>query len=201
MLDRTSQPDPSRTDVSRRHLRVLRRAAAISRLLTGFLALLAAQLPLFDSSPRAVLTGPLDSVSSTLLRWDAFHFAHIARDGYVYEHDWAFLPGTPGLMRLFGAFTRVGKDIALGRKTTTPLDWLDLLQGGALAAMACETSGVMYELSLHHLGSPALAYVASLLSLLPSSPATLHMAPYSEPFFAYLSYKGKRFVLPCAKAC
>ncbi|KAJ7668374.1 GPI mannosyltransferase 2 [Mycena polygramma] len=48
----------------------------------------------------------------------------------------------------------------------------------------------MYALSLHHLGSSALARLATVLSLLPSSPVTLFLAPYSEPFFTYLSYKG-----------
>ncbi|KAF8170181.1 GPI mannosyltransferase 2 [Mycena galopus ATCC 62051] len=55
----------------------------------------------------------------------------------------------------------------------------------------------MYSLSLHHLGSPALARLAAILSLLPSSPATLFLAPYTEPFFTYFSYKG---MLYCAQS-
>jgi hypothetical protein len=73
--------------------------------------------------------------------------------------------------------------------------WDDLLQGGLLAALACDTSTTLYHLSLHHLGSPSLALMASLLSLMPSSPVTLRFGAYSEPFFTYLSYKGEYHLL------
>jgi hypothetical protein len=67
----------------------------------------------------------------------------------------------------------------------------DLLLGGVAAAVTCDTTRTFYALSLHHLRSPQLAFLASLLSLLPSSPVTLQYAPYSEPFFTYFSYKGE----------
>lgn len=48
----------------------------------------------------------------------------------------------------------------------------------------------LYDLTLHLFGSPAFALLASLLSLLSSSPPTLRYASYTEPFFTYFSYKG-----------
>lgn len=66
----------------------------------------------------------------------------------------------------------------------------------ALAAIACDTTCTLYQLTLHHLGSPTLAYLTALLSLMPSNPATLYFVPYTEPFFTYLSYKG---MLCCAQ--
>ncbi|PBK91344.1 mannosyltransferase [Armillaria gallica] len=135
-----------------------------ARLLTAFLAFLASYLPLFDAS----------SVKSWL-RWDAFHFSHIAREGYVYEHEWAFFPGLPFVIR------RIEPD---------SIQWHMLM-----TAIACDTSVTLYRLSKHHLRIPSLAFLATLLSLLPSSPATLRLAPYAEPFFTYLAYKG---LLYCA---
>jgi phosphatidylinositol glycan class V len=111
------------------------------------------------------------------LRWDAFYFAHIAKNGYVYEQEWAFFPGTPLIMKYAGSI--------LGNE-----GWAAVLQGGALVALVCDTTFVLYDLTLHHLHSESLAFLVSLLSLLPSSPATLRFAPYTEPFFTYLSYHG-----------
>ncbi|KAJ7072467.1 glycosyltransferase family 76 protein [Mycena amicta] len=118
---------------------------------------------------------PFDAATpSLLLRWDVVHFVHIARSGYVYEHEWAFFPAVPALLSIF-------------RFAPTLLSF----------ALAWDMYKTMYSLSLHHLQSPALAQLAAWLSLLPSSPATLFVAPYSEPFFTYFSYKGMLF---CAQS-
>ena len=61
----------------------------------------------------------------------------------------------------------------------------------ASAAVSVDTVHTLYNLTLHHFGSPAFALLTSLLSLLCSSPATLRHAPCTEPFFTYLSYKGE----------
>ncbi|KAG7090839.1 hypothetical protein E1B28_009921 [Marasmius oreades] len=139
------------------------------------LALVSSCLPLFDASPKIFR---FSKYSQPFLRWDAFHFASIAEDGYLYEYQWAFFPGVPFVMRYGGKALQ----FIVGRS--------DLMLGGALVAMACDTTRTMYHLSLHHLGSPKLAYLATLLSLLPSSPAALRLAVYAEPFFAYFAYKG-----------
>ncbi|KAF8348110.1 glycosyltransferase family 76 protein [Amanita rubescens] len=126
-------------------------------------------LPLFDKSPLLTTT-PLTPLLYPLLRWDSFHFLHIAHSGYLYEHEWAFFPGTPILTRYL-----------------PPTNILFIL---VLAAVACDSSRTLYLLSLHHLQSHTLAYMTLIISLLSSSPVTVRLVPYSEPFFTYLSYKG-----------
>ncbi|KAF7322199.1 GPI mannosyltransferase 2 [Mycena kentingensis (nom. inval.)] len=118
---------------------------------------------------------PFDAATPDfLLRWDAVHFLHVGRVGYVYEHEWAWFPGVPFLL-------------SVHKLAPTLLSSL----------LAWDMTATMYALSLHHLKSPALGRLATLLSLLPSSPATLFIAPYTEPFFTYLSYKGMLF---CAQS-
>ncbi|KAF8629165.1 hypothetical protein AX17_005750 [Amanita inopinata Kibby_2008] len=124
-------------------------------------------LTLFDSSPRLV---PASPGLIPLLRWDSFHFSHIAQSGYVYEHEWAFFPGA---------------SIVIWALHSSSLVLLFLV-----TAVTCDTTRTLYELSLHHFKSPSLAYISALLSLLSSSPVTVRLAPYSEPFYTYLSYKG-----------
>ncbi|KAL0580343.1 ER membrane glycoprotein subunit of the GPI transamidase complex-like protein [Marasmius crinis-equi] len=153
-----------------------------AHILVYLLALVSSFLPLFDASPK---TFQLPKYSEPFLRWDAFHFASIVEDGYIYENQWAFFPGVPFIMRYSQQIIRY----LTGHS--------ELMLGGALAAMVCDTTRTMYHLSLHHLGSEKLAYLATVLSLLPSSPATLHLAVYAEPFFTYFSYKG---MLSCARS-
>ncbi|KIP08294.1 glycosyltransferase family 76 protein, partial [Phlebiopsis gigantea 11061_1 CR5-6] len=160
--------------------------------LTLSLTYVASQLPLFDSSPR-LLASPSDSALAKavypLLRWDTFHFLHIAQDGYVYEYEWAFFPGAPFVMRTCGEVLRrlSGSEQA---------SVAHLLAGGGLASLLCETVTTLYDLTLHYFGSPAIAYLTCLLSLLPSSPVTLRFSAYTEPFFTYFSYRG---MLCCAR--
>lgn len=161
------------------HLRVLRVLSIANRMLIAISLYLLARLPLFDSAPS------ITSNSSPFLRWDAFHFAHIAENGYVHEYEWAFFPGITFVMRM------AGNALHFLKRTEGPVSWDDLLQGGALAALACDSTTTLYRLTLNHFGSPHVAMVASLLSLMPSSPATLRFAAYSEPFFTYLSYRGR----------
>jgi hypothetical protein len=162
----------------RSHRRLILRYALLSRLVFFILLQLAAQLPLFDTSPLLV---PLPRPLHPLLRWDSFHFLHIAKYGYVYEHEWAFLPGAIYLTRYLGSTLDglIDSD-----------SFSNILSAGLLAVLACDTSQTLYSLSLYHLQSPALALSASLLSLLPTSPATLYFVPCTEPFFTYFSYRG-----------
>lgn len=101
-------------------------------------------------------------------RWDVVHFAHIAQSGYTFEYEWAFLPGVPMLLRYL----------------PTPI--FHLLS----VAVDVGSTISLYDLSLEVLKEERIAALATLLSLLPSSPATLRLAPYNEPFFAFLSYRG-----------
>src|SRR5438128_583267 len=120
-----------------RHLSLLTRFSIISRLIVAIIAYTASRLAQFDSSAKLVTDS---NWAQTLLRWDAFHFLHIAQEGHMYEHEWAFFLGVPASMRL-------------GSLIST--DTRYLLATGALAAAACESSRVLYHLSLFHLQSPS----------------------------------------------
>lgn len=173
------------------HLRSLRRWQLTTWVLSILLSYFASFLPLFDSSPEVIslIDGtPNNSLLTRipLLRWDAFHFGHIALHGYVYEYEWAFLPGIPFLMRYSAKFL----DLIVSRGTPSPLTWQSVLQAGLLATCLTGTPSTLYRLTLHHLGMPSLAYLTAMLSLIPSSPATLRLVAYTEPFFTFFSYKG-----------
>ena len=170
-----------------RHLRILLVLSVVVRFATWTLVSLSAYLlPLFDESPTIWTSGTTHSV---LLRWDAIHFAHMAQKGYIYEHEWAFFNGLPLLMR-FSA--RLQALAGFGSN-----DWATLLRGGAFMAVLCDSTQVLYYLSLHHLRSPSLAFLSTALSLLSSSPPALRLASYNEPFFTYFSYWG---MLACARS-
>ncbi|KAL1687520.1 glycosyltransferase family 76 protein [Schizophyllum commune] len=155
----------------------LRTLSYASRALLISFALLASYLlPPFDASAKA--DSFTASWADALVRWDVFHFAQIARGGYQYEHQSAFFPGLPWLLR------------------ATALSEREYLLGGALLVLFCDTTLVMYDISLLFLGNRDAALLSAMLSLLPSSPATLRLVPYAEPFFTYLSYRGMLF---CAR--
>ncbi|KAG1810798.1 glycosyltransferase family 76 protein [Suillus variegatus] len=173
---------------TRRHVQTLLTLSVIVRLAVWILVYISARLlPLFDASPSIWINGT--PPSSILLRWDAFHFAHIAREGYVYEHEWAFFNGLPLLMRILDHL-----QVLAGFGTN---GWGTLLRGGAGMAILCDSTHVLYHLSLHYFRSPSLAFLSAALSLLSSSPAALKLASYNEPFFTYFSYRG---MLACARS-
>lgn len=170
------------------HIRTLLILSVTARLAAWALVSISAYvLPLFDASPSIWISRT--SPSSILLRWDAFHFAHIAREGYVYEHEWAFFNGLPLLMRVSAHLQAL---VGFGSN-----DWTTLLRGGAGMAVLCDSTNVLYHLSLHHLRSPSLAFLSAALSVFSSSPTALRLASYNEPFFTYFSYRG---MLACARS-
>ncbi|GAW01800.1 glycosyltransferase family 76 protein [Lentinula edodes] len=137
-----------------------RRLVFLSFLSRTFIYLVAywssSTLSLFDASPNLV---QISQWSKPFLRWDVFHFAHIAEHGYVYDPN--------------------------------------MLLASSMVAIACDSTIVLYRLTLHQCGSSNFAFLAAVLSLLSSSPATLRLAPCPEPFFTYLSYRG---MLYCARS-
>ncbi|KAI6038483.1 glycosyltransferase family 76 protein, partial [Pisolithus marmoratus] len=162
----------------------------LSRLLICLLIVSStALLTLFDTSPKLVLDESASAWTSSLLRWDVFHFAHIAREDFVYEHEWAFFPGIPLVMRW--------SSFILSQLGLSPPGWPAFLIGGAIVAALLDSTRVLYQLSLYHLRSPSAAFLATVLSFLPSSPSALRFAPYSEPFFTYFSYRG---MLACVRS-
>lgn len=164
-------------ELRKEHRRQLLIFASVSQALILLLLSLCSYLPPFDSSPWALSDNSTASwVTSSLLRWDIFHL-ELAADDRIYEHQWAFFPGAPNFMKFL-------------RQVTTNDDWTTVLQCGVLFAIACDSTLVLYDLGLHHLKSPSLSFLSAILSLLPSSPATLRHALYAEPFFTWASYRG-----------
>lgn len=165
------------------HLRLLDYLTVLSRLLAAALLYLSSYyLTLFDASPRTLyVPSTFPSFTSSLFRWDAFHFTAIAKDGYSYEHHWAFFPGVPLLLHAADRLPALFFDSA-----TPALSWLALLN----TVIAIPTTRAIYHLTLIHFRSPSFALLTALLSLLPASPATLYFAPYAEPIFTFLSYQG-----------
>jgi hypothetical protein len=164
------------------HLRLLDRLTVLSRVLAAALLYLSSYLTLFDASPRTLLApSAVSSFASSLLRWDAFYFTSIAKDGYSYEHHWAFFPGVPLLLRVADRLPTLFLD-----DTTAATSWLALLN----AAIAIPTTRAIYHLTLIHFRSTSFALLTAILSLLPASPVTLYFAPYAEPIFTFLSYQG-----------
>jgi phosphatidylinositol glycan class V len=93
------------------HARLVVSLSLTARILTSLLVYLGAVASIpFDSSHFAL--EPINATSlsptwaSSVLRWDAFHFTHIAQNGYVYEYQYAFMPGTPATMRLAAFIVR-----------------------------------------------------------------------------------------------
>ncbi|KAG9318884.1 hypothetical protein JVU11DRAFT_993 [Chiua virens] len=165
------------------HLRVLTRLSLLIRLLAATLIITSTYLlTLFDSSPQLLLSETIPPWISSLLRWDAFHFVHVAQQGRAYEHAWAFFPALPFIMRVSGHLLSCVPGLAP--------DAAAQLLGGAVLAAIFDPTRVLYRLSLYHLRSPSAAFLATALSLLSSSPAPLRFAPYTEPFFTYCSYQG-----------
>ncbi|KAK7468327.1 ER membrane glycoprotein subunit of the GPI transamidase complex-like protein [Stygiomarasmius scandens] len=167
------------------HLKLLYFWTFFSRVLVFLLVYSTAYyFPQFDTSHKT-LQHLISKWSEPLLRWDNFHFLHIAQEGYVYEHEWAFLSGASLVMRYTGYIAEM-----LSGKSA------DFLLTGAFVVMACDTTRMLYRLALYHLKSKKLAYLVALLSIMSSSPVTLRLTPYQEPFFTYLSYRG---MLYCTK--
>ncbi|KAI0256057.1 GPI mannosyltransferase 2 [Lactifluus subvellereus] len=173
---------------TREHIHLLDALTVLSRVFAvALLYLASAYLPLFDASPHIALPPTaLQSLPSSLLRWDVFHFTGIAKDGYSYEYHWAFFPGVPSLLRLAECLPTV-------HGSPSALAWVAFLN----ASVAIPTTRAIYRLTLTHFRSPSFALLTALLSLLPASPVTLYFAPYAEPIFTFLSYRG---MLACARA-
>ncbi|CAG00037.1 unnamed protein product, partial [Tetraodon nigroviridis] len=130
----------------------------------------------------------LDSLVEWLLgglsRWDAEHFLFIAERGYLYEHNFAFFPLFPILLR------------GLAETLLRPLSgWLGM-RGRLLVAVAVGNSSLfllsvvaLHALSRVVLQDRRLAMLSTLLYCI--TPANVFMtAGYSESLFAALTFGG-----------
>ncbi|NXI40298.1 PIGV mannosyltransferase, partial [Galbula dea] len=140
------------------------------------------------SPPRLAEPGPGDVLLERLLgglsRWDAEHFLFIAERGYLYEHNFAFLPLYPLSLR------------ALAEVALWPLGGLlrlrsRLLLSAALLNSLCSllAAAALYQLGCLVLRCRKVAFLAALLFSL--SPANVFMAAaYSESMFACLAFSA-----------
>lgn len=130
----------------------------------------------------------LDSVVELLFgglsHWDAEHFLFIAERGYLYEHNFAFFPLFPIVLR------------GLAETLLWPLSsWLSM-RGRLLLAVSLGNSALfllsvvaLYALSRAVLQDRCLALLSSLLYCI--TPANVFMtAGYSESLFAALTFGG-----------
>ncbi|KAI5946760.1 GPI mannosyltransferase 2 [Manis javanica] len=176
--------DPSRKEVLR--------FAVCCRVLTLVLqALFNAVIPDHHaeafSPPRLTPSGSVDQLVEGLLgglsHWDAEHFLFIAEHGYLYEHNFAFLPGFP-------------LALLVGTKLLRPLQGLLNLRSCLLISVALLNSlfSVLAAVALHDLGClvlhcPRQAFYGALLFCL--SPANIFLAAgYSEALFALLTFSA-----------
>lgn len=167
--------------------------AATTRCLSLLLqALLNAAIPDHEadafSPPRTDEPLYWDPVVEALLgglsRWDAVHFLFIAERGYLYEHNFAFFPLLPVILR------------GLAETLFWPLgSWLSL-RGRLLLAVAIVNSALflfsvvaLYALGRIVLQDRRLALLSSLLYCL--TPANVFMmAGYAESLYAALTFGG-----------
>ncbi|KZT43667.1 mannosyltransferase [Sistotremastrum suecicum HHB10207 ss-3] len=177
-------------------LRLITLYAICARLFFITLIVSASLLPPFDSSHKTILPAAnprslFDVFVGSLLRWDEFYFADASRNGYQYEHEWAFFPGPSWARRLVRSVWSIG-----GRRTISSLS--EALFTGALTnCFTVWSARILYLLSVECTGSASVARISALLSLLPSSPAVIFHVGYTEPLFNLCSYMG---MLKCVNA-
>lgn len=140
------------------------------------------------SPPSAESPLLLDPVIEVLFgglgRWDAQHFLFIAERGYVFEHNFAFFPLLPVVLRC----------VAAG--LLWPLSGWLTLHGRLLLAVALVNSALfvlsvaaLYGLGCMVLRDHHLSLLSALLYCL--TPANVFlMAGYSESLFAALTFSG-----------
>ncbi|XP_060640481.2 GPI mannosyltransferase 2 [Anolis sagrei] len=138
------------------------------------------------SPPRWLESGFADQVLEWLLgglsRWDAEHFLFIAEHGYIYEHNCAFFP-------LFPLILRVAAETALWPFSGFLCLRSRLLLSAALlnSLFSVVASWVLYELSCLVLRCRRRAFLSAVLFCL--TPANVFMAAaYSESMFALLVF-------------
>ncbi|KAL7946659.1 GPI mannosyltransferase 2 [Trichoderma barbatum] len=134
---------------------------------------------LYGSSANA------SALATKLTRWDALYFMKAARDGYVYEQQWAFGAALPlsvrGILWLLKPLTQLISD---DDAVVEPMAAIIFTTFTHLVAVLA-----LHRLTLVLFGNKTLAYVTAVLHII--SPAGLFLsAPYGESPFACLSFIG-----------
>ncbi|POR37351.1 GPI mannosyltransferase 2 [Tolypocladium paradoxum] len=122
------------------------------------------------------------ALAARLTRWDALYFMHYARNGYVYEQEWAFGAAMPTVVR--GVLAPFPSWSFGANAAVEPLVAITLAHVSHLIAVLA-----LYRLTMVISNDTKLAFVASALHII--SPAGLFLsAPYAESPFACLSFIG-----------
>ncbi|XP_053349865.1 palmitoyltransferase ZDHHC18-A [Clarias gariepinus] len=178
---------------AKKDVQIIVRFAAFTRVLALILqAVLNALIPDHEadafSPPRAeeplILDHTIEILFSGLGRWDAEHFLFIAEHGYLYEHNFAFFPLFPLVLR------------TLATVLLWPVSPFLTVRGRLLVTVAVANSTLfvlsavtLYGLSRLVLQDRKLALISSLIYCL--TPANVFMlAGYSESLFAVLTFGG-----------
>jgi phosphatidylinositol glycan class V len=130
----------------------------------------------------------ITKVLSRLASWDALYFSTIAKDGYLWEHYYAFFPGYPTLISLLsGALQQTGISLS-------PTDLL-LLSGFVISNLAfVMCSIVVYNMSRLALRNESLAFRSAMLFVFsPANPFFFSL--YTESIFALFSFSGMYFAV------
>ncbi|KAG8790825.1 ER membrane glycoprotein subunit of the GPI transamidase complex-like protein [Ceratobasidium sp. 428] len=149
-----------------------------------------------SSSPRVA-----QLVDSAGLRWDALHYQAIALHGsYIFEHQYAFSPGVPIMLRLvsFGkhySFQLLDR-LLHGQYISSRLaeyllnTLVPLVKAGLIGLLSSEPCLEIYKLTLSITQSNDYAYLTFLVFIIMGAPPVFFRNSYAEPFFAYFSFKG-----------
>lgn len=157
-------------------------------LLIAFSAAVAADYDTSTSLFFRLAVGPsetpaVSSLAQRLTRWDAIYFMSAARDGQVYEQEWAFGPGLPTLVSILDRLLPSWLSETLG------VSWQPLLGIGLAHFSHVVAVIALYQLTLRISNNAKLALTTSLLHII--SPSGLFLsAPYQESPFTCLAYLG-----------
>lgn len=127
----------------------------------------------------------LHFIAERLTRWDAIYFTHAAREGYVYEQEWAFGTGMALAIRKVSDLFRWAGIVPAGHDVGT-----EAVVGVAIANLSHYYAVMaMYKLTMVLSSNEKMAMLSGLLYII--SPAGMFMcAPVAESSFSHLSFVG-----------
>ncbi|CEL56840.1 hypothetical protein RSOLAG1IB_08118 [Rhizoctonia solani AG-1 IB] len=136
-------------------------------------------------------------VPSAGLRWDTLHYLDVALSGtYTYEHQHAFSPGVPIVLRL----VHIGKEFLLSLAPRLPLigytntqlhGYLaNLINTFLVAMLAAQPSLALYNLTKTITHSKEFSFLTLLVHVILGAPPVIIRSAYGEPFFAWLTFEG-----------
>ena len=130
---------------------------------------------------ETILDFCIDRFFSGFRRWDAIHFLHIARFGYIYENSLAFFPTYPLLF--IHPLASILKSILIESNAYLLSSILINFLIGLLNIHLLFKLGLTYNLEPNH------AYWSSIIYII--NPATIFfLAPYSETLFLFSQLVG-----------